>query len=39
MNRIKARWSEKSAAICSWLRIPGGLHAEAIAAIGFDAVD
>lgn len=36
MNRIKARWEQRAPAICGWLQIPGSLHAEALASIGFD---
>lgn len=38
MNRIKARWEQGASAVCGWLQIPGTLHAEALASLGFDGV-
>lgn len=38
MNRIKARWEQGAPAVCGWLQIPGTLHAEALASLGFDGV-
>lgn len=36
MNRIRALWDNKQPAVCGWLQIPATIHAEALAACGWD---
>lgn len=37
-NRVRRCWDNGNAALSGWLQLPGALHAEALARLGYDAI-